>query len=68
MGFFLCTYFIFLHGPAYVKASEKKYEVRTRAYTELYLDKGGVTMRFYTIKLPKFLGGLIRAILGGGKR
>ncbi|MBN6185887.1 MULTISPECIES: stage V sporulation protein SpoVM [Aneurinibacillus] len=25
-------------------------------------------MRFYTIKLPKFLGGLIRAILGGGKR
>ncbi|WP_082129808.1 stage V sporulation protein SpoVM [Aneurinibacillus tyrosinisolvens] len=25
-------------------------------------------MRFYTIKLPRFLGGLIRAILGGGKR
>ncbi len=35
---------------------------------ELYLNMGGVIMRFYTIKLPKFLGGLIRAILGGGKR
>ncbi|WCK56839.1 stage V sporulation protein SpoVM [Aneurinibacillus sp. Ricciae_BoGa-3] len=26
-------------------------------------------MRFYTFKLPKFLGGIIRALLGsGGKR
>ncbi|ENH98279.1 hypothetical protein J416_01029 [Gracilibacillus halophilus YIM-C55.5] len=25
-------------------------------------------MRFYTIKLPKFLGGFIRAILGTGKK
>ncbi|WCN39694.1 MULTISPECIES: stage V sporulation protein SpoVM [Aneurinibacillus] len=24
-------------------------------------------MRFYTIKLPKFLGGLIRILLGGKK-
>ncbi|WP_081413169.1 stage V sporulation protein SpoVM [Aneurinibacillus terranovensis] len=25
-------------------------------------------MRFYTIKLPRILGGIIRAILGAGKK
>ncbi|MFC4387358.1 stage V sporulation protein SpoVM [Gracilibacillus marinus] len=25
-------------------------------------------MRFYTIKLPKFLGGFIRALLGSGNK
>ncbi|WP_096464968.1 stage V sporulation protein SpoVM [Aneurinibacillus soli] len=31
------------------------------------IKKGGFIMRFYTIKLPKFLGGLIRILLGGKK-
>ncbi|UOQ87390.1 MULTISPECIES: stage V sporulation protein SpoVM [Gracilibacillus] len=25
-------------------------------------------MKFYTIKLPRFLGGFIRALLGSGKK
>ncbi|WP_084040543.1 stage V sporulation protein SpoVM [Gracilibacillus boraciitolerans] len=25
-------------------------------------------MKFYTIKLPRFIGGFIRAILGSGKK
>jgi len=26
-------------------------------------DRGGMGVKFYTIKLPKFLGGFVRAIL-----
>jgi stage V sporulation protein M len=29
---------------------------------------GGGFMKFYTIKLPKFLGGFIRAILGSFRK
>jgi stage V sporulation protein M len=28
----------------------------------------GLCMKFYTIKLPKFLGGLVRAMLGTFKK
>lgn len=28
-----------------------------------YLNLGGVEMKFYTIKLPKFLGGFVKAVL-----
>ncbi len=32
-------------------------------------SKGGEgRMKFYTIKLPKFLGGFLRAILGSGNK
>jgi len=32
------------------------------------VEGGTVFMRFYTIKLPKFLGGLVRAMLGTFKK
>ncbi|MFC4076449.1 stage V sporulation protein SpoVM [Salinithrix halophila] len=27
-------------------------------------DEGGVGVKFYTIKLPKILGGMVKALLG----
>ncbi|MBB5323718.1 stage V sporulation protein M [Anoxybacillus tepidamans] len=29
---------------------------------------GGIAMKFYTIKLPKFLGGIVRAVLNSFKK
>ncbi|ARU62386.1 stage V sporulation protein M [Tumebacillus avium] len=29
----------------------------------MYYKQGGVTLRFYTIKLPRFLGGIVKAML-----
>ncbi|SDG96484.1 Stage V sporulation protein family protein [Alteribacillus persepolensis] len=31
-------------------------------------ERGGIIMKFYTIKLPKFLGGFVRAVIGTIKK
>ncbi len=40
-------------------------KVMNAADTELI---GGDKMKFYTIKLPKFLGGIVRAMLGSFRK
>ena len=34
---------------------------------DMWIEEGQI-MKFYTIKLPKFLGGLVRAMLGSLKK
>ncbi|MBP1913696.1 hypothetical protein J2Z23_000633 [Lederbergia galactosidilyticus] len=34
----------------------------------VFFRLGGNEVRFYTIKLPKFLGGIVRAMLGAFKK
>lgn len=42
-----------------------EYNVRE---TRIVFEWGGTYMKFYTIKLPKFLGGIVRAMLGTFKK
>ena len=40
-----------------------------RKFSKKVLERvGGAKMKFYTIKLPKILGGLVRAMLGAFKK
>ncbi|PYZ93194.1 stage V sporulation protein SpoVM [Salipaludibacillus keqinensis] len=36
----------------------------TRALRIEVFFRGGESMKFYTIKLPKFIGGFVRAVIG----
>lgn len=39
--------------------------------SELYeglFFRGGESMKFYTIKLPKFIGGFVRAVMGSFRK
>jgi hypothetical protein len=31
-------------------------------------EQGGIGVKFYTIKLPKFLGGMVKALIGVFKK
>lgn len=42
-----------------------EYNVRE---ARIVFEWGGTYMKFYTIKLPKFLGGIVRAMLGTFKK